>query len=108
MNSISKKERFSVDVTFSDVTPESAENGDFSETGFLLEDQRSSVLDVISMVEDQGCEHSQNNGTSLTIYGDFYTEDLYSGTERQECIHVNGSEKEIALLEGILKNRGLI
>jgi len=46
-------------ITYEVITPESAENGDFEETGFYIEDGEDDLRDVINLAESLGiCEDS--------------------------------------------------
>jgi hypothetical protein len=46
--------KFKVSVTYSEVTPESASNGDFSETGFVSEDQIYTLRELIDLIKSEG------------------------------------------------------
>lgn len=75
--------------TYAEVTPESAENSDFSKTGFISEQEQVSFSELVGLMR----EHSQpscspNDGSPQTWYSSgFYTSDYSTGTEREESIH---------------------
>jgi len=96
-------ELFYVSITYGEVTPESAEHGDFSETGYQNYGFFCSLKDVMSIIEDNGWEDIQNNGTDLTVYGNFYTSNYSTGTDRQECIHVTGPKRAVERLFKLLQ-----
>ncbi len=97
------KPLFTVSITYSEVTPESASIGDFSDTGFLREDETNWRLkDIIKEVENQGVEYIQDNHNSLSVYGGFSIRDYYNGIEREECIHIDASPRNIKRILSIL------
>ena len=97
---------FKVGISYSEVTPESAKHGDFSDTGWDREPEDNwSLTDFLREVENQGYEHISGYGSSIDIYGSFYTDCYQTGTERQTCIHVSGPERQIKRLIKILENR---
>ncbi len=76
--------------TFSEITPESAEIGDFSDTGFIAEREEVSFTELVDLMK----EHYQpsNSGSidnNTWFSSGFYTSDYGTGTEREECIHFN-------------------
>lgn len=95
---------FTVGQTYSEITPESAEHGDFSDTGWEREKTNDwTIEDILRALRDQGCEEISSHGSELTIYGWYSTECYKTGTEKQLCLHVSGAPKNIARLMKILK-----
>lgn len=93
-----------VGISYSEITPESASRGDFSETGWDTEPSNDwSIEDIVQAVKSQGFEYMQNNGTSLDIYSGFYIADYKTGTERETCIHINATEDQINKIELLIK-----
>lgn len=100
-----EKEIFTANETYSEVTDESASRGDFSDTGFEREDMRYSIEDVLNWVEEHGIDSIQFNFKSVTIYGHFYTSSYRDGIDRQESLHLTGSEFNVRLLERIMDKK---
>jgi len=75
--------------TYAEVTPESSEIGDFSETGFITEKENVSFSELVKLMEKHyqpSC--SPNDGDPRTWYSTgFYTSDYSTGTDREESIH---------------------
>lgn len=78
-----------ISKTFSETTPESAEQGDFSDQGVLSEKENVSFSELVKLMK----EHNQpscspNDGAIHTWYSTgFYTKDYRTGSDREECIH---------------------
>ena len=83
-----KPPQFIISRTYSETTPESAENGDFSDSGFIDERARCDFRELIDLMR-QHPEASAGHGAGpLVWYSTGYSVDDYStGTEREECIH---------------------
>lgn len=97
------KTRYTISQSYSEVTPESASLGDFSETGWVDEKGWTGTLkDVLQAIKNQGFEHIQFNGKSVDVYGNFYTSDYRTGTERQECLHIEADSRAIEWLQKII------
>lgn len=78
-----------INRTFCEVTPESAENGDFSDSGFIAEDEQVSFTELVNLMNEcNEPSYSPNEGDINTWYStSFYTTDYSTGTDRQESIH---------------------
>ena len=97
------KKLFLVGQTYSEVTPESAEHGDFSDSGWEQEKSNDWTLrDILRAVRDQGAESIQAHNDSLTIYGWFSTECYQTGTEKQLCLHITAKPHNIKRIEKII------
>lgn len=83
-----KTPEFIISRTYSEVTPESAEDGDTSDTGTIDERARYDFRQLIDLMR-QHPEASASHGTDTRVwYSTGYQVDDYStGTEREECIH---------------------
>lgn len=77
---------FLVSKTYSEVTPESAEDGDFSETGFCWQDQVYSLEDLKHLIKSEGF-YRESRGTSWLTTG-FSTSCYRTGTQREENLHI--------------------
>jgi len=99
--------KFNVSMTYSNVTPESAELGDFSETGFVWQDQPYTSLELIDLIKGFGYyELSDHGGNSIDLYGESFTQDYTTGETCQECIHITAkSRRSIENLLLVLNNK---
>lgn len=103
LNERKKNELFYVSITYSETTPESSAEGDFSDTGYEEYGYFCSLKDVLNVVKNHSMDHMQRHGNELTVYGEFQVIDYKTGTERQESIHISGPIKAIDRLELIIK-----
>jgi hypothetical protein len=75
--------------TFVEVTPDSAEDGEFSDHGFI--DERVEVtfpelVDLMTEHHHPSCSPN-DGGTDVSYSTEMYTSDFGDGTNRQESIH---------------------
>lgn len=85
------------DITYSEVTEESAEHGDFSDTGFVSEDNEIEIGDELTLVEVVAdlikdgyyCYPSSSVVDDSTWFETEPETDIQDGTERTEAIHFN-------------------
>lgn len=75
--------------TFTEVTPESAEHGDFSDCGFIDEKIEVSFGELVDlMTEHHNASQYPNNGSTDVWYStSFFTTDYTKGISREESIH---------------------
>lgn len=75
--------------TFSEINDESAENGDFSKTGFICKRVKVTFSELVTLMKGHPqCSSSPNNGNICNWYETgFYTSDYSKGIERSEAIH---------------------
>lgn len=77
-----------INRTYSEVTPESSEEGDFSDNGFISEAEEVSFSELVSLMrEHRQPSNSRNNDINTWYSTGFYTSDYSTATEREECIH---------------------
>jgi len=104
-----KNEVFNVSLTYQQITPESAEHGDFSDQGFIYEDKKMSLKDVLSELEHEGAvfteEWSYQGDTVDCYHPDFVDIDLSTGTKEQRCLHVEGSIKNLERLTDAVEKK---
>lgn len=78
-----------ISKTFAEISPESAQDGDFSKTGFISTKEKVSFSELVRLLREfphPSC--SPNDGSIHTWYSSgFYTSDYSKGIEREECIH---------------------
>jgi hypothetical protein len=84
--------------TYSEITPESCEQGDFSETGFISEVEEVSFSQLVDLMRTHcSPSSSPDNYDTRTYYStEFYTSDYRTGTEREESIHFHHDNTENA------------
>ncbi len=102
-------ELFWVSETYSQVTPESAEHGDFSETGWTDRGSFMTLRELVKRIEDTlgYFESSGFDATSVDLYAsDYHTVDYRTGTEEQSCLHIESSLRNMKRLEAVLKSKG--
>ncbi len=99
--------KFQVSMTYSNTTPESREQGNFSETGFVWENQTYNTIELIDLINSFGYyELSDHGGKSISFYGDWFTQDYTIGEDCQECLHVDAkSRRDIENLLLILRQK---
>ena len=75
--------------TFSETTPESVEDGDFSDSGFISEREEVTFRELVEIMEKHR-QPSTSGGeidTNVWFSTGFEVIDYGSGTEQEECIH---------------------
>lgn len=98
--------------TYSEVTPESAEDGDFSDTGFVYKDNEFTFRELVRELRD--CCHlsASHPGDRSNVWAStgFSTSDYSTGTEREESVHFSRSNhpRMIKYWRKALKAAGLI
>lgn len=82
-----------INRTYSQVTPESAECGEFFDTGFNAQNEQVSFSELVAMINKTRGEfpypsQSPNNGGTEVWYSSgFNVIDYGDGTEEEDCIH---------------------
>lgn len=101
-----KKYFFTVGQTYTEVTPESASDGDFSDAGWEVEKTNDwTIDDILRALNDQGVEHIESGTLSISIYGWTSTICYRTATDKQLCLHIDGTERNIARLNKIIKQK---
>ncbi len=98
------KPLFLVAKTFDVITEESASEGDFAETGYVYEETRMTLKEVLDEVNSLGSFETNGCGDSLSLYGVDPDIDYYDGSETRECLHIDASERVIRRLSRLIKN----
>ena len=92
-------ESFNVSVTYDVVSPESAEVGDFEETGFEREPEDMTLRDTISLIRNYApFDSPQVRGTSLTLYQADGDTNYRTGEVTRYAVHVEASTHNITRL----------
>jgi hypothetical protein len=77
--------KFLVSRTYSETTPESATEGDFSDTGYVHEAEEYTLRELIDLIKRDG--FYREGGTRWLTNG-WSTECYRTGTEREENLHI--------------------
>lgn len=75
--------------TFSEITPESAKNADFSDYGFISENEAVTFTELVELMKrhPQASEWPNNGSPDVWYSTGYQVEDYGTGTEREECLH---------------------
>jgi hypothetical protein len=78
-----------VNRAYSEMAPESAEDGEFSDTGLIAENSEYGFRELVdAMREHSQCSTSHPTGDPADwLSTGFYTADYGTGTEREETLH---------------------
>ena len=79
-----------ISKTFSETTPESCEDSDFSDTGFIEESQEVTFTELVDLMKDHNnasCSPDSFDNIHTWYSTGFYVDDYSTGTEREESIH---------------------
>jgi hypothetical protein len=74
--------------TFATITPESSEQGDFDDHGFISEREEVTFTELVDLMREH--IHASSSGdvnTDVWFSTGFYTSDYRTGEEREESIH---------------------
>jgi hypothetical protein len=84
-----------INKTYSVVTPESAADGDYAETGFEFEDYRPNDLrDVVRKLEDGSCPRLNDwDHGSATVYFEEGIQDYHTGSDTTYALHFTFESK---------------
>jgi hypothetical protein len=90
--------KFTVSKTFSVVTPESAEHGDYDHHGYIFEDQLYTLKEVLNLLLNEGYY------LTYSIPGLIFEQldpdiDYSNGNETYKYIHVRGKEQNLKRLK---------
>ena len=77
---------FKVSKTYADVTPESAEHGDFDATGFVWEGEELTFRELVEEFSGHNCWQLAEGADWLST--GFYTVCYMEGREREENLHI--------------------
>jgi hypothetical protein len=98
-----KKQLFSVGQSYSETSPDSIEQGDFSDNGWEFEPTFDfSLSELLWEIKSQGVEHIEEWNDSLNIYGPWVVKSYRTGEEVQNCLHIKGSPRVIKRLSAII------
>ena len=75
-------------ITFTTITPESAEHGDFADTGFEVEDDTDTLRDLLDIAENHGIVQNSTNDLTEWFSSNYVITDYSTGEEKQYCLHI--------------------
>ena len=105
-------EVYTVSRTYSEITPESCEDGDFSDHEFVYEDEPMTLKEVIIELENSNMSDTSCYPATETNHFWFSNEFVNicdrTNTKRQESLHIECSDKNWKRLIRILKHRNFI
>lgn len=76
-----------INRTFAETTPESVEIGDFSNTGFVIENEQVTFRELVKLMEEHYLPSSSLINEHTWFSTEFYTTNYRTGAEREESIH---------------------
>lgn len=74
-----------INIFYSEITPDSAEQGDFSDTGIVLVNEPVTFSELFRLVRSSGFAKETNRSDWLST--GYYVNDYKTLTERQETLH---------------------
>jgi hypothetical protein len=78
-----------INKTFAEVTPESSEHGDFSDSGFISQDEQVDFRELVQLMKEHLDPSSSPDpmNTNTWYSSGYYTENYKTGTDRETSIH---------------------
>lgn len=78
-----------INRTYSEITPESVEDGDFSDNGFITEREEISFRELVCLMREHPYPSASGMDINKNVWfsSGFQITDFSDGTEREECIH---------------------
>jgi len=78
-----------INRTYCEITPESCENSDFSDTGFIEENQQVTFRELVDLMISHTISSRMPKSYNIKEWysTDFFTEDYSTGTQREESVH---------------------
>jgi len=87
-----------IKTTFATVTPESAEEGELSDQGWLDEEgsEFEDIDEVVSFLKDEGAMEPSSSCPHIGVWyaTEFQTEDIATGEQIQKSFHIDGASPE--------------
>lgn len=101
------KTLFKVGKTYAKVTPESCENGDYSETGWEFESTDYNLRDLLHGIKLTGIDNISHYGGHASIYGYNFTSNYRTNEKNQYCLHIDTSKRVMKRLLKIIDPKGV-
>lgn len=88
---------FTLSQTYSDITPESAEIGDFDDSDFEIEKNNDySLSEAFKLIQNQGAEYIELQNNRFFVTSGYFTICYLEGRERQLTIFLEFKNKKHA------------
>lgn len=79
---------FTISLTYTTITPESAEHGDFEESGFIIESVTCTLKEISGLVRNYGINSRGQNDLTTWWESDYYMEDYETCSEKCIGLHI--------------------
>lgn len=79
---------FTISLTYTTVTPESSEHGDFEESGFILESATYTLKEISDLVQNYGIISRGQNDLTTWWESDYQIENYKTCSERCIGLHI--------------------
>lgn len=100
---------YKVSKTYSIVTPESTEHGDYAETGWEFEQRDMDLEETMHEIRELGYfENFQPNSLEQSLYAIEPDSDYRTGEDTYYALHIEASEMEMKILEKELAGRRVL
>lgn len=78
-----------INRTYTEITPESAEDGEFNDNGLIAEREAVTFSELVRLMQahNQASKHPNNGSTDIWYSTGYYIEDYSTMTETEESIH---------------------
>jgi hypothetical protein len=81
---------FTYSITYQIVSPESAENGDFEETGFKVKDENGTLAEIAEICEKEGISEIEGAAWLYSIDPEHNIDFFEKGHEKTYSLHIKG------------------
>lgn len=85
-----------INRTYCEIDPESAEDGEFSATGFISHGDEVTFRELVALLQKHPNPSSSHGTTDPHVWWStgFEVEDYSTGTEREECVHCSDENSD--------------
>lgn len=75
--------------TFTEITPESAENAEFSDSGYISQKEAVTFSELVRLMQahNNASTYPNNGSTDIWYSTGYYIDDYTTGTETEESMH---------------------
>lgn len=99
---------FVVSKTYDVTTPESAEVGDYEDSGFDFEPEPMTLREVVYEVKKLGAiDSAEAYGGNMSLYESDGDVNYRTGAETRHALHVRAPENALRRLKEVLKDKGV-
>lgn len=97
------KPLFYVTKTYDETTPESAEIGDFSDSGFVFKNLEMNLEEVLNEITNHGVSHIEHFRNEIRIEGHEFIENYSDLTYRRETLFIKSREFNDRIISRLFK-----